>query len=206
MSDTTPYTSPYDTNPFDPNAPASSSTTTMPSNLEDPAVSMYWTSAPDFNPAGSPPSSGSGSSSTTPGAHGEISVQLGTLRSAENGLLGASSAIVSGYNSLKSLFEADKDWVYGQQATITTMVNGGDYYDAWSQETEADPIAPTAATFAYGDGTSANPGMNAVQEYALQSIGNVMGTVGEFIVAINNAGAAYAESDQSSQMPSGTSS
>jgi hypothetical protein len=204
MANVTPYTSANDPKPYDPNATASSSSSTLPSNLADPTLSMYWTSAPDFAMDSSTSASG-GQSQATPGTHSALSVQLGTLRAAENGLLGASSAIVDGYTSLKSLFEADKDWVFGQHATVTTMTNGGGYYDTWSQETKSDPIAATALQFANGDGTAANPGMNAVQEYALQVIGNVMGTVGEFIVAINNAGAAYAEADSKSVMPSSTS-
>ena len=200
MGGVSPYNSPNDPSPFNPNASSSGSSTPLPSNLSDPTLTMYWTTAPDFTPTSAPPGPNDGAV-VNPNEHQALSVQLGSVRSAENGMLGASSQIVDAYTNLKSLFEADKDWVYGQQAQVTQMVNGGGYYDTWSEVTVGDPINDTAVKFANGDGTPGNPGMNAVQEYALQVIGNVMGTVGEFIAAMNAAGAAYAQADASSMLP-----
>ena len=201
MGGVTPYDSPTDPNPFNPNAPASGSPAPLPSDLEDPTLSMYWTSAPDFTPTASAGSGVNDGATVNPSEHQALSVQLGSLRNAENGMLGASSQIVDAYTALKSLFQADADWVFGQQAQVTQMVNGGGQYDTWSEVTVGDPINQTAVEFANGNGTAADPGMNAVQEYALQVIGNMMGTVGEFIAAINAAGAAYAQADASSQLP-----
>jgi hypothetical protein len=151
----TPYDSPNDPDPFNPNATPSSNPAPLPSDLEDPELAMYWTTAPDFTPEAS---AGTPSTSTTPpGDHQEFAVNLATLRGTENSMLSASSEIVTSYESLKALVATDESWVFGQQATVTTMVNGGGYYDAWSEETEGDPIAPQAVAFANGDGTAANP-------------------------------------------------
>lgn len=202
MGGVTPYDSPSDPYPFNPNASSSGSSTSLPSDLEDPTLTMYWTSAPDFTPTAPAPGGGVNDGATVnPNEHQALSVQLGSLRGAENGMLAASSQIVDAYTALKNLFQADEDWVYGQQAEVTQMVNGGNQYDTWSEQTVGDPINQTAVKFANGDGTAADPGINAVQEYALQVIGNVMGTVGEFIAAINAAGAAYAQADSSSELP-----
>jgi hypothetical protein len=196
-----PYTSPHDPSPITPNTPPPSNPQPLPSNLSDPELSMYWTTAPDFSPQANP--SGSGSSPSVVVDHASIAVDLGSLRSTENGLLSASSVIVGAYENLKALYQADASWVYGQDANDTAETYTGGYNgaDSWTTLTTADPIQQKAVAFANGDGSAANPGINAVQQYALQAIGNAMGLLGEFIVAINNAGATYAQADESSKLP-----
>lgn len=66
-------------------------------------------------------------------------------------------------------------------------------------QTVPDFIAPTAQAFA--DGSNGQPGINAAQEQVLQSVGNVMAMVGEFVAAMSDAGEAYGIADVNSNFP-----
>lgn len=124
----------------------------------------------------------------------------------EETLITSASAIVNQYTTLKTLFLADKDWVYGQTATVQGPTNGS-VPDPTSKNgspqlqygTSNDPIHDVAIAFANGDGS--HPGINELQQQTLLSIANGMGMLGEFIAAVNNAGQAYASADFNSIVP-----
>jgi len=210
-----PYQSPNDPSPFNPNAPASGSGgSTIPSNSPVPDLAMVVGSPPDFAPdptAGGGGSQGGSSSSGSPLP--DFAIDLAGLRSAESSMISASSAIVSSYTDLKTLFESVKDTVFGQQSTTTsTMHDGGS--GARSQpgdpgqsgpivsQTNQDPISASAISFA--NGSNGQPGMNDIQAYALQQIGNAMGLLGQFMAMLNASGWSYAQADVSSKLPPAT--
>lgn len=194
-----PYTSPYDQNPFNPNASGGSSGgTTIPGSSPVPDLAMYWTAPPDLTPSSSGGSSGSSSSGSSGPAMDSLYVDLGGVRDREQTMLTAASTIVDAYESLKSLFLSGEDTVFGQQAGTTTYTQT--YSEQPSQpSTQADPIQQTAQQFA--DGTNGQPGMNAVQEYALEQVADCMAVIGEFIALLNSAAQQYAQADASSALP-----
>lgn len=189
-----PYTSPEAPPP---NSSSGSSGPPVPSNAEVPDLSMVWSIAPGF-PWGNSDSSGAGSSSTPPAAP-DLSIDLGSLLDAENAMLSASSTVVSAYESLKQLFESGKDTVFGQTAVNHQTVATGNAGHSVSSTSTPDGIQPLAQAFA--NGQNGQPGMNDVEAYALQQIGNAMAMVGEFIALMNSAGSTYADADASSAVP-----
>ena len=199
----TPYTSPNDPTPFNPNASGGGNGGNVPVNAPVPDLAVVWTTPPDFTPqpdGGS--SSGNSNSPTTPAT--DLSIDLGSLRGAEQAMLDASRTIVDSYESLKSLFQSGKDTVFGQQATYTqtSYTGGGDGESTYNTTTNPDPIQASAQQFANGQPwPGGQPGMNDVEAYALQQIGNAMALIGEFIVLMNAAGSSYAQADKSSTMP-----
>jgi hypothetical protein len=198
MMGVTPYTSPNDQHPFNPNAtPSSGSSASIPASSSVPDLAMYWSAPPDLTPQASGGSS-SGSSQSNPPID-SLTVNLGGIRDAEQTMLTSSSTIVSAYESLKSLYLSGQNTVFGQEATDTTGSNGGYSESSWTFTTSADPIAQPAQEFA--EGSNGQPGMNAVQEYALQQVADAIAVVGEFIALLNAAAQQYSQADVSSFLP-----
>ena len=214
----TPYTSPNDPSPFVPSGSSSGSSgsgsgSSIPSNAPVPDLAIVVGAPPDFAPdlgAGSGSGSGSSSSSAPP-VTDDFAIDLAGLRGAESSLIGASSSIVDAYTQLKALFESGKDTVFGQTATTTgaqhtggdgdgANVNNGESEPTIVTQTNADPIQSSAVAFA--NGSDGNPGMNDVEAYVLQQVGNAMGLLGQFLAMMNGAGWSYAQADASSMLPS----
>jgi hypothetical protein len=167
-----------------------------------PEIAMYWTSAPPFIPQAQPSGSGAAPAGDV-AIHSNIVVGLGTLRDAEQRVLEAFANVVTAYDNVKALYLSVKDYAYGQQATMETDVFEGSTagFDQWQHETLASPIQEYARSFADGDGTQDNPGANLAQAETLTGIAGVAVTAGEFVVAVNNAGAAYGSADNASLFP-----
>ena len=168
-----------------------------------PELAMYWPSAQDFIVADTP-AGGAAPTSAVP-THADMDIMLGTLHAAEEDMIEASTTIVNQYERTKALFVADKDWVYGQQAEMEGPVMGppttpGQTF-TWQDGILPDPIQQQAVDFANGTGDQL--GINATQEEVLRSVADSMALLGQFIVCINNAGAAYAGADAASFFPSG---
>jgi hypothetical protein len=192
-----PYTSP-EAPPLNTSTSGSGSAS-IPANATVPDLAMVWGTAPSYAPSGS-----GGSNSNGPAAPlaDDLSIDLGSLRDCENQMLSDSSVVVDAYENLKQQFESVKDTVFGQQAQTSQIVyeGGGDGEGQYGQETTPDPIQPAAVAFA--NGQNGQPGMNDIQAFALQQIGNAMALVGEFIALMNASGVNYAETDANSALPS----
>ena len=208
-----PYTSPNDPSPFVPNSSSSGSGSgsTIPSNAEVPDLAIAVAAPPDFAPDMTAGSGSSSSSSSSAPLVDDFAIDLAGLRGAESSMIGASSSIVEAYMQLKSLFESGKDTVFGQTATTTgaqhtggdgdgANVNNGESEPTIVTQTNADPIQSSAVAFA--NGSDGNPGMNDVEAYVLQQVGNAMGLLGQFLAMMNGAGWSYAQADASSMLPS----
>lgn len=192
-----PYTSPNDPSPFDPNASGGGGGN-IPAGAAVPDLAMVWATPPDFTPESD---AGSGNSNTPPPPAADLSIDLGSLRDAEQAMLDSSRAIVDSFEALKSLYQSGKDTVFGQQATYTQTTYTGGYNgaDSYTTTTNPDPIDSTAQQFA--NGQPGQPGMNDVEAYVLQQIGNAMALIGEFIAMMNAGGSSYAQADKSSALP-----
>jgi hypothetical protein len=195
-SPVTPYTSP--------NAPPLGSETgsgggSIPASSQVPALEMAWVEAPPFVSAGS--GSGSSSSSQTYPPCPDISVDLGSLQDAENSMLTAAFNIVQAYDNLAMLFQDYQSWVYGQNAVDIVEQWTGAIESTGGYTTTVSPSEIQGMAQSFANGSDGQPGMNAQQEYLLQSIGNSMALVGEFIAVLNAAGGAYATADSNSAMP-----
>jgi hypothetical protein len=168
-----------------------------------PELAMYWTNAPDFIVAGTP--AGSGTPTSAVPTHADMDIMLGTLHASEEDMIEASTTVVNQYEKTKALFLADKDWVYGQQAEMEGPVMGPpttpNQTFSWQDGILPDPIQQQATEFANGSGSDL--GINAIQTEVLRSVADSMALLGQFIVCINNAGAAYAGADAASFFPSG---
>jgi hypothetical protein len=202
----TPYQSPSDLSPI-----SSGSTGGggggggIPANAEVPQLLMTLQATPDFAPDPTAGSGGGASGSATP-VTDDFSIDLASLREGEDGMINASATAVDGYTTLNSLFQSVKDTVFGQDATVTKPepASTGGNHTTFSNVTSADPIQSAALAFA--NGQNGQPGMNDVQAYALQQVGNAMAMVGEFIAMLNATGWSYAQADASSTLPSAESS
>ena len=175
----------------------------MSGDLELPTLTMYWRDAPDFVVSVMPSGAGDGNGNASP-VPNDINVMLGTVRAAEEDILQAASTIVDRYTSLKGTFEGEKDWVYGQQAEMMgpKMVQGFTPNSPTTFELGIipDPVQQMAVHFA--DGSDGNPGINDIQAETLKGIADCMALVGEFVVAVQNSGLAYAGADYASVFPS----
>ena len=170
-----------------------------------PELAMYWTYAPNILPVAQPAQT-TGGGDSPPVRNSPMMVNFRSIRDTEQTLITSASAIVTAYESLKSTFLADKDTVYGQQSTMLGNVPTNSSLSdtttpAPEQSVVDDPIQQYAQTFADGDGSTANPGMNPVQESALLAIANGMAVVGEFIAAMHNAAETYCNADFASILP-----
>lgn len=214
----TPYTSPNDPSQFVPSGSSSSSSgssgSSIPSNSQVPDLAIAVAAPPDFAPDASAGTGSSSSTPPTPPVTNDFAIDLAGLRGAESSLIGASSSIVDAYMQLKTLFESGKDTVFGQTATITGMQHtgsgdgdgdganaaaNGDSAPGSIPVTNPDPIQKSAISFA--NGSDGEPGMNDVEAYVLQQVGNAMGLLGQFLAMMNGAGFSYAQADASSLLP-----
>ncbi len=173
-------------------------------DLPLPDLQIVWTAAPNFIPQAADLGAASGSGTgADAAAHADLTIDLGSLREAEESILAASGPAVTQFEDTKALFLADKDWAYGQQSTREAAVDVGFNNSGGTANLQLksvpDFIAPTAQAFA--DGSDGKPGINEAQEQVLQSVGNVMAMVGEFLAAMNDAGEAYGIADVHSYFP-----
>ncbi|MCO6005342.1 hypothetical protein NE236_10130 [Actinoallomurus purpureus] len=176
-------------------------------DVPDLAVPAPWgtTGPPSFNddpssPAGAGESPPGGIPLTTP-----ISVNLSSLRFAMNSMLSDVKLLVSDYESLKSLVAAQKDTVFGQNATVTEVGNslgnaagqasggGGSGSGNPQDHTYGSQIQPYAQDFA----ASINP----AQEKTLEAIANSLELVGQFIAGVDRAGQTYSHADRLARFP-----
>jgi hypothetical protein len=202
-----PYTSPEAPPPSTSTSTSGSNSVSIPSNAAVPDLAMVWGAAPSYAPSGSGGSNSNGPAAPTAD---DLSIDLGSLRDGENQMLSASSVVVDAYENLKQQFESVKDTVFGQQAQDTGIgvapgdaqatAGGADGEASYGQQTTPDPIQSAAVAFA--NGQNGQPGMNDIQAYALQQIGDAMALVGEFVALMNAAGVNYAETDANSALPS----
>jgi hypothetical protein len=195
----TPYQSPSDPNPITPSSSNSGGGGSIPSNAEVPQLFITVATAPDITPD---PTGGSSSTTTpTTPVTADFTIDLGSLREGEDGMINASSEIIDGYNMINLLFQGVKDTVFGQNATDTSQQTYDPTGDQDSSTTTvADPIQAAATAFA--NGQNGQPGINDIQAYALQQVANAMAMVGEYIAMLNAAGWSYAQADASSTLPS----
>jgi hypothetical protein len=200
----TPYTGPED--PVGPDGSiagaGSGGNASIPANAQIPDLTVIWDKVPDIVPSAS--GSGSGSQkndSPKPPVSKDFSVDLGGIRALEGVLLDASREMVAEFDLLKGLFLNRRDTVFGQQAVDVQMQENGSPAgdDTWSQVTSPDPIQQAAQQFA--DGTNGQPGMNDMQAYLLQQIGDAMSMVGQYIAVLSMAANAYAQADFNSVLP-----
>lgn len=194
-----PYASPY-APPYNPNGSGSGSGNTVPTNSSVPDLQMVWETAPDVVATAAGKSSGSSSSGPPQFTYPTSSVDFGSIKNTLNIMLSASSDIVQAYEALKSQFESVKDYVFGQQAEVRQEVTedtDGHPYTTW--QASPDPLQPEAQQ--YANGGNGSPGMNDVQAYTLQSVGNAMATVGQLIALTQSVATALADADFNSELP-----
>jgi hypothetical protein len=171
-----------------------------------PNIQVSWTTAPSFNqdPPDVTPPGGNGAADHTPVPPcGPISVDLATLRSSEQSMLGAAQTAATDYQTLRGKVMSAKDTVFGQNATVTQVTGGQSGVDGNSyngsgagvrqEETVASPVQESAKEFA----ASINP----AQEKALWQIANTLEILGEYIAAVNRSGQAYGHADRLSVFP-----
>lgn len=199
----TPYTGPED--PVGPNGDiagsGSGSGSTPPANAQIPDLTMLWDSVPDIVPTAAS-GSGSGKSSTPKEpVSKDFSVDLGGIRALAGAVLSASGEMVAEFDLLKGLFLNRRDTVFGQQTVDVQMQETGSSAgdDTWNQVTTPDPMQQSAQQFA--DGTNGQPGMNDMQAYLLQQIGDAMSAVGQYLAVLMMAADGYAQADFNSVVP-----
>ena len=156
----------------------------------EPVLKAAYTTAPDFVAS---TSSGSGKDGPTAMESGRFSVQLAVLHSTEQTCLDATSAMVTGYGTLKAEVDtaaADGNF-FGQQLG-TYVTDQGPAPAAWnSQHWEDDEYDQEAQEFA----AAIIPQMKNL----LNSIGNVVEACGQFNALLNNAGQIYATVDHNAE-------
>lgn len=186
--------------PYNPSGSGSGSGNTVPVNSPVPDLQMVWQTAPDVVATVAGKSSGSSNSGPPQFTFPTSTVDFGSIRNTLNFMLSACSGIVQGYENLKSTFEDEKDWVFGQQSIVRQEVmedTDAHPYDTW--QASPDPLQPDAQK--YASGGDGQPGMNDVQAYMLQAIGNAMATVGQFIALTQSVATGLADADFNSQLP-----
>jgi hypothetical protein len=191
---------------FDPNAGGQG--TPDPDHGSDlgylvPTVSVGWDTPPSYNLDPPDPGGNHGDENQNVEPCGPITVHLGSMRSAETSMLGASRDLANDYESLRSKVMAAKDTVFGQTATIQQITGGQSGVDGNSyngsgagvrqEQTVASPVQDTAKQFA--------DSINPAQEKVLWQIANTIEIVGEYIGAWNRAGQTYARADRLSVFP-----
>jgi hypothetical protein len=180
-----------------------------PPTVPMPDLASAYLSAPDFKPSQSSGSAAGAPPKTSPKT---FSINLDTLRTAEDMCLGAAHAAIAEYNSLKSAVSdviADPNffgqnvgkWHEGLQGSPTTTPhpggprtsggeNGvpGDYGRGMSWK--PDPLDSESVSFA----ESINPQLTKL----LEQIAGAVEVMGSFNALLNNAGQMYTEADYSS--------
>jgi hypothetical protein len=172
--------------------------------VTDPNLQVIWGPAPDITGDIGGSSGTTGTSGTTPNSHPAISVDLGSIRDAENGMLDQSRQAVADYTSLRATVKAAVDGheVFGQKATMTvTHPASSAWYGVLNgpgpqipDTIEPDqPIVDAANSFAQV--------MEPWMEDVLLQVGNAIESVGQFIALMDEAGQHYAYADQKSFFP-----
>jgi hypothetical protein len=180
-----------------------------PFALAAPVLQMLsaWASVPDFTPQ-----SADGGGGTT-SSFGPISVNLATVRSAEQTILTQLTNLVQQYEALAQLTGTDVDTpnFFGQDATATVLevadpaeVVPPAGQSIYNSTPPADPVAtiPDALiqyTARYAlEGTASSPGLMYAIPDALSGLGNVLEGIGQFLAALQQSGDAYASADSAS--------
>jgi hypothetical protein len=200
---TGPITSKYDTTPLPEPAAGDDAGTKSADNGKDlsslvPVDRVAWTAPPSFNVDPTDlPGAGSGATTTLTEPSGDLKIDLGALRTAENGMLTQARGAVAKYEEVRAKVEAVKGHVFGQGAQdandhsgYTSLAAG---YDPQAGKTHDNPFAASGVTFAAE--------MNPAQERALLQIGSTLEQLGEYIALLNHSGQVYAETDRQSRFP-----
>ncbi|MDH6565085.1 hypothetical protein M2160_000106 [Streptomyces sp. SAI-117] len=128
---------------------------------------------------------------------GDLRVDLGALRTAEQSMLTEARGAVDKYEEVRALVAAVKDTVFGQGAKDAYERRGDNSnsmaYDPLQGKSVANPFAKTGETFAAE--------MNPAMERALLEVGATIEKLGEYIALLNHSGQVYAEADRKSRFP-----
>nr|WSX75566.1 hypothetical protein OH826_17775 [Streptomyces sp. NBC_00899] len=157
----------------------------------EPILKMAYTTAPDLVA----PADSGGTGQAAAMESGRFSIQLFALLSAEQTCLNATSAMVAGYGTLKTVVDkAASDDNYFGQLTGHPVANqpdgggrGGWYGDSWVPDAANAESKEFAATII--------PQMKNL----LNTIGNVIEACGQFNALLNNAGQSYATMDSKAE-------
>jgi|tagenome__1003787_1003787.scaffolds.fasta_scaffold20968753_4 hypothetical protein len=127
-----------------------------------------------------------------------LQVNLASLRGGLNTMIADTQTLVKSYEDLRLGFFANKDTVFGQNATVinTTHSMAGSWSGgggSGTQHVDPSPAAAGAAEFAAS--------MNPAQEKALELAANAIELVGQFIAAVDRAGQTYAAVDRAAAFP-----
>lgn len=177
----------------DPSGPA-------PGYVADPYLQVIWNDAPVIVGTAGTGSGGAGAHRN----HPAFTVDLESIRDAENGILGQARGSVAGYMHLKELVRSaiDGGTVFGQQATETVSHDNNSVFYGVSNgpgpdrpdTIEADgPVQQAAQAYAAA--------MNPVMSEVLRQIADALESVGQFVVALDAAGQQYASADRNSFFP-----
>jgi len=192
-----PYISPL-APPYNPNASGTSSGNTIPSNASIPDLEMVWQVVPDPIAAKASPSGSSNKGSSA--RFGASTVDFPSADSTLNAILKQCSIIVDEYEYVKSQFQSLKDSAFGQTSIWREEIiedKTGHPYFTWISG--PDPLQSDAQ--GYANGSNGDPGMNDIQAYTLQSIGNGMAAVGQWIALTQIVLQGLADADFNSQLP-----
>jgi hypothetical protein len=176
-----------------------------PQFVPDPYLQVIWGDAPAVTGDVGPTGPGGGGANVTHRNHGPITVDLGSIESAENGMLAQSRQAVSEYMYVKQQVEnaINGGVIWGQQATKTvTRQTNTTFYGATgggsgpAQPTTVEPdqaIQQAAQQYAAV--------MNPVMTEVLRQIADSVESVGQFIVGLNRSAQLYAYADKNSFFP-----
>jgi hypothetical protein len=179
-------------------APTHTDTPSLTSVPPYPALSMSYTTAPDFIPPLSGDQGGGGGNSTAAAPAHPIFIDLETLRSTETTFLNATQAIVEDYQTLLPLVQnaINSAIFFGQQIgtttdkggnkKVTTEMNTGTTFTPDSLDTEGTQFA-----------AAVNPQMGQL----LQQAGDMIEALGTFTAMMNTAGQYYTGADAGSVFP-----
>jgi hypothetical protein len=150
------------------------------------------TSPPSFNdePPGPKPSSGD-SPPATPETW-PIQISMTSVRAGLDTLMAETKSAVAQYQDMRNTVYANKDHVFGQDATVLPEAYGLEYADPGTDPEPSD-IQPSAQKFA------AN--INPAQERVLEQIANTLEVCGQFIAGVDRSGQAYGSADRKAKFP-----
>jgi hypothetical protein len=168
-----------------------------------PSLQVIWGPAPNItgDVGAVPPPSSDG---PTPNSHRALTVDLGSIRDAENGMLDQSKQATADYMSLRATVKAaiDGHAVFGQQATMTVAhPSSGVWYGVSNGPGPQTPdsIEPDQAIV-----DAANQYAQVMEPWMLNVLveaGNALESVGQFIALLDKAGQHYAYADKNSFFP-----
>jgi hypothetical protein len=149
------------------------------------------TSSPSFNdePPGPPP--GSGDPTPTPECW-PIQMSMTSMRSGLDTIMAELESTVAQYQDLRNAVYANKDHVFGQDATVLPEAYGLEYADPGTDPEPSD-IQKSAQDFAAG--------INPAQERVLEQIANTMEVIGQFSAGVDRSGQEYASADRKAKFP-----